>query len=306
MREVVETARTAASARTTVLLLGESGVGKEIVARAIHGWSPRADGPFVAVNCVALTPELLESELFGHEKGAFTGAIAQKKGKFELAEGGTLFLDEIGDLAPHLQAKLLRVLQEREFQRVGGVRTLEANVRVVAATNRDLPEAIRAGTFREDLYYRLNVVSITIPPLRDRTTDIPALAEHFLGRFCRELNRPARRLSPEAMDALVAHEWPGNVRELQNVLERAVVLSANPVLTPGDFPPEVRARAVPAAPVTGEVAADLPLPEAVEAFKRARIRAALARTGHNQTRAAAILGMRQSNLSRLMKSLGIA
>jgi Nif-specific regulatory protein len=308
MREVVETARTAASARTTVLLLGESGVGKEIVARAIHGWSPRADGPFVAVNCVALTPELLESELFGHEKGAFTGAIAQKKGKFELAEGGTLFLDEIGDLAPHLQAKLLRVLQEREFQRVGGVRTLPANVRVVAATNRDLHEAIRVSAFREDLYYRLNVVSITVPRLRDRKGDIPVLAEHFLGRYCREMNRSPRSLSPEAMDALTAYEWPGNVRELQNVLERAVVLSPNPVLTPRDFPVEVRARAD-AAPVVAprdEVPPDLSLPDAVEAFKRARIRAALARTGHNQTRAAAILGMRQSNLSRLMKSLGIA
>ena len=307
MREVVDTARTAAGAPTTVLLLGESGVGKEIVARAIHTWSPRADGPFVAVNCVALTPELLESELFGHEKGAFTGAIAQKKGKFELAAGGTLFLDEIGDLAPNLQAKLLRVLQEREFQRVGGVRTLTANVRVVAATNHDLREAIRTGAFREDLYYRLNVVSITIPPLRERKVDIPVLAEHFLGRYCRELNRPLRSLSAEAMAALVAHTWPGNVRELQNVLERAVVLSAHPLLTPRDFPPEVRTRGSVAAPLApDEPAADLPLPAAVEEFKRARIRAALARTGHNQTRAAGLLGMRQSNLSRLMKSLGIA
>jgi Nif-specific regulatory protein len=307
MQEVVETARTAAAARTTVLLLGESGVGKEIVARAIHAWSPRAEAPFVAVNCVALTPELLESELFGHEKGAFTGAIAQKKGKFELAAGGTLFLDEIGDLAPNLQAKLLRVLQEREFQRVGGVRTLTANVRVVAATNHDLREAIRTGAFREDLYYRLNVVSITIPPLRERKIDIPVLAEHFLGRYCRELNRPPRSLSPEAMEALVAHTWPGNVRELQNVLERAVVLSPNPILTPRDFPPDVRTRgSVPAPLMIDEPPADLPLPAAVEEFKRARIRAALARTGHNQTRAAGLLGMRQSNLSRLMKSLGIA
>ena len=308
MRDVVDTARTAASARTTVLLLGESGVGKEIVARAIHAWSPRADGPFVAVNCVALTPELLESELFGHDKGAFTGAIAQKKGKFELAEGGTLFLDEIGDLAPHLQAKLLRVLQEREFQRVGGVKTLQANVRVVAATNRDLHQAMQTGAFREDLYYRLNVVAITIPPLRERKADIPVLAAHFLGRYCREMNRPVRSLSPEAMDALVAYEWPGNVRELQNVLERAVVLSANPVLTPRDFPPEVRARveAVQTTMAADESTAELPLPHAVEAFKRTRIRAALARTGGNQTRAAALLGMRQSNLSRLMKSLGIA
>jgi Nif-specific regulatory protein len=308
LRTVVDTARAAAAARTTVLLLGESGVGKEVLARALHRWSPRVDGPFVAVNCVALTPELLESELFGHEKGAFTGAVSQTKGKFELADGGTLFLDEVGDLAPHLQAKLLRVLQEREFQRVGGSRDIRVDVRVVAATNRDLREAMRTGRFREDLYYRLNVVAITIPPLRERKDDIPALAERFLVRYAREVNRAPCRLSEEALQALMAHDWPGNVRELQNAIERAVVLAPGPVLAPRDFPPEITARPSashePGAPPAVALD-DLPLHEAVDALKRTRIRAALTRAGGNQTRAARLLGMRQPNLSRLMKALGL-
>ena len=308
LRTVVDTARAAAAARTTVLLLGESGVGKEVLARAVHRWSPRAGGPFVAVNCVALTPELLESELFGHEKGAFTGAVSQTKGKFELADGGTLFLDEVGDLAPPLQAKLLRVLQEREFQRVGGTRDVRVDVRVVAATNRDLREAMRTGRFREDLYYRLNVVALTIPPLRERKDDIPALAARFLRRYAREVNRPPCRLSDEAVRALTAYDWPGNVRELQNAIERAVVLAKAAVLAPRDFPPELvapptatagsGAHPAPASP-------ELPLHEAVDELKRTRIRAALARAGGNQTRAAKLLGMRQPNLSRLMKGLGL-
>ena len=189
IQEVLPLAHTVAAANTTVLLLGETGTGKELLARAIHQWSARADHPFVAVNCVALTPDLLESELFGHEKGAFTGAIAQKKGKFELAEGGTIFLDEIGELAPNLQAKLLRVLQEKEFQRVGGVRDIRADVRILAATNRDLVQAMQNGSFREDLYYRLNVVSITLPSLRDRKEDIPVLVQHFIERYCLEIKR---------------------------------------------------------------------------------------------------------------------
>jgi Nif-specific regulatory protein len=294
-RDVVETARTAAGARTTIFLLGESGVGKEIVARAIHGWSPRVDAPFVAVNCVALTPELLESELFGHERGAFTGAVVQKKGKFELADGGTIFLDEVGDLAPGLQAKLLRVLQEREFQRVGGTRDIRVDVRVIAATNRDLRRAMQAGAFRQDLFYRLNVVSITLPPLRDRLEDVVPLAERFLARYARDLNR-VRRLAPAALAVLRAYAWPGNVRELQNAIERAVVLSKGEVIDLGDFPPEIRGDAVP--PSDGGV-------DGVDAFKLARVRAALEAAGGNQTRAAALLGMRQSNLSRLMRALGL-
>src|SRR5215475_2906014 len=239
MQEPLRLARTVAAAPTTVLLLGESGTGKEVLARAIHQWSPRAAHPFVAVNCVTLTPELLASELFGHEKGAFTGAIAQQKGKFELAHGGTVFLDEIGDLAPDLQVKLLRVLQDKEFQRVGGTKDLQVDVRLIAATNRDLHQAMQRGTFRADLYYRLNVVSLTLPPLRERPEDIPALVHHFLAHYSREVNRPGLTITPAALTLLQAYPWPGNVRELQNAVERAVVVAPSPVLTGADFPPAI-------------------------------------------------------------------
>jgi Nif-specific regulatory protein len=307
MREVVDTARTAAAAKTTVLLLGESGTGKEVLARAIHRWSPRAEHPFMAVNCVALTPELLESELFGHEKGAFTGATAQKKGKFEYANGGTVFLDEIGDLAPNLQAKLLRVLQEREFQRVGGARDIHIDVRIVAATNSDLRRAMREGSFREDLFYRLNVVTIELPPLRERRDEIPPLAGRFLDRYAREMNRGTLTIDESAMEMLCGYDWPGNVRELQNAIERAVVLSRGSVLAERDFPAEVRGRLSGSGSVTdeGSIGADLSLADAVDAFKRERISHALLQARDNQTRAAEILGMRQSNLSRLMKTLGV-
>ncbi|MCS6924582.1 MAG: sigma 54-interacting transcriptional regulator [Candidatus Binatia bacterium] len=308
MQEAIRLARTVAATHTTVLLLGESGTGKEVVARAIHQWSPRAECPFVAVNCVALTPELLESELFGHEKGAFTGAIAQKKGKFELAEGGTIFLDEVGDLAPTLQAKLLRVLQEKEFQRVGGVRDIRVNVRILAATNRDLQKAMQSGTFREDLYYRLNVVSITLPALRERAQDIPVLAQHFLARYCQELKRAPLSIDEQAMALLQAHPWPGNVRELQNAIERAVVFAAGPRITPADLPvqlqqPSLRSpQTLPPLPFTDHIP---PLMTAVNEFKRALIRRALQVAQGNQTRAATLLGLRQANLSRMMKTLGI-
>jgi len=308
MQEAIRVARTVAAANTTVLLLGESGTGKEVLARAIHQWSHRADHPFVAVNCVALTPELLESELFGHEKGAFTGAIAQKKGKFELAQGGTIFLDEIGDLAPNLQAKLLRVLQEREFQRVGGVKDIRADVRIIAATNRDLLAAMQQHAFREDLYYRLNVVSVPLPPLRERTDDIPVLVEHFLERFCREIKRESLSIERRAMELLQAYSWPGNVRELQNTIERAVVLSSGPTITESDLPTRIRQQPLSpgnAAPQT-QLSETLPsLVEAVDEFKRTLIRKALATTKGNQTHAAKLLGLRQANLSRMMKTLGI-
>ncbi len=309
MQELLRLARTIATTPITVLLLGESGTGKEVVARAIHQWGPRSERPFVAVNCVALTPELLESELFGHEKGAFTGAVAQKKGKFELAQGGTILLDEIGDLAPNLQAKLLRVLQEREFQRVGGVKDIRADVRILAATNRDLRQAVKNGGFREDLYYRLNVVSLQLPPLRERSDDIPSLVSHFVERYFREMKRPVLGLAKDAMDILCSHRWPGNVRELSNTIERAVVLSAGPNITAADLPAEVRQQSIQkgtGAPQSIEVVDEtLTLAESIEALKRSRVKSALAATEGSQTKAAQLLGLPQSNLSRLIKNLGL-
>ena len=295
MQEALRIAQTVAATNTTVLLLGESGTGKEVVARAIHQWSPRAEHPFVAINCVALMPELLASELFGHEKGAFTGATAQKKGKFELADGGTLFLDEIGELAPELQTKLLRVLQDKEFQRVGGVKDIRVNVRILAATNRDLRQAMQRGAFREDLYYRLNVVALPLPPLRDRREDVSTLARHFIAHYGREVNRPGLGLTQAAMDLLQAYHWPGNVRELQNAIERAVVLSPGPDITPADFPAEIRQATRTPGSVSCEaqdVDATLSLTEAIEAFKRARIRQALELPGGNQSQATKLLGLK--------------
>jgi len=306
MAQVVETAQRAAATDATVLLLGESGTGKEVLARAIHQWSGRANGPFVAVNCVALTPGLLESELFGHEKGAFTGAVATKRGKFELAHGGTIFLDEIGDLALPLQAKLLRVLQEREIQRVGGHQDIGVDVRIIAATNRELAAAVRDKSFREDLYYRLNVINLAIPPLREHREDLPQLVAHFLERFAREMKRPRATLSEAALAALSAYRWPGNVRQLQNAIERALVLARGAHLDVGDLPEEIRlGEGGLSAQHDDGIGNDLPLSEAVAHFKRQRIRRALAAHDGNQTAAAKSLGMRQPNLSRLIKSLGI-
>ena len=236
MRDAVETAKKAANSRATVLLLGESGTGKEVFARAIHNWSDRRDQPFVAINCVGLSKELLESELFGHEKGAFTGADQQKKGKVELANGGTVFLDEVGDISQELQTKLLRFLQEREFDRVGGVRPVKVDVRIIAATNRDLDDAIKIGRFREDLYHRINVIPITLPPLRERNQDIPALSKHFLRRYSSESKKNFAEIADDALGKLVTYGWPGNVRELANTIERAVVLGRGPVLGIEDLP----------------------------------------------------------------------
>ena len=306
MQEALRLARTVASTNTTVLLLGESGTGKEVVARALHQWSPRAEQPFVAVNCVTLTPELLASELFGHERGAFTGATAQKKGKFELADGGTLFLDEIGDLALDLQTKLLRVLQDKEFQRVGGVKDLRVDVRILAATNRDLHQAMQRGVFREDLYYRLNVVAITLPRLRDQRPDIPLLVHHFLRHYCREVNRSRFGMSQEALALLCAYHWPGNVRELQNTIERAVVLSQGLDIAAADFPMEIRQAGRPPTDTSSSlesIDASLPLAEALTIFKRAKVLQALEMARGNQSQAAKILGLQPSNLSRLMHTL---
>lgn len=245
MREVFQLVRRAAASRATVLIRGESGTGKELVARALHQHSDRTGGPFIAVSCAALPETLLESELFGHEKSAFTGAAAQKPGRFELADKGTLFLDEIGDIAPSVQIKLLRVLQERAFERIGGVKTLKVDVRLIAATNADLEELVRAGKFRSDLYYRLHVIQITLPPLRDRQEDIGPLAAEFLRRFAKENGRTEMKVSDEALHILCHYPWPGNVRELENVMERCVVMADPDAvhLTPELLPPSVRTNA---------------------------------------------------------------
>jgi Nif-specific regulatory protein len=288
-----------AATDSTVLIGGESGTGKELVARAIHRNSARVKGPFVAVNCAALTESLLEDELFGHERGAFTGAVAMKKGRFEVAEGGTLFLDEIGELAPALQTKLLRVLQTREFERVGGVRTIKTDVRVVAATNRDLAAAIRAGQFRQDLYFRLNVLSVTVPPLRERREDIPLLARYFAAKFCQKLGKRCAGISPKAIAALLRHDWPGNVRELENAIERAVVLGASEEIMPEDLPETIFESGAAAAAGTGGYQ------DAVVEAKRKVVREALERANGVYTEAARLLDMHPNYLHRLVKTLGL-
>jgi DNA-binding NtrC family response regulator len=302
MGDVVALAERAAPSEATVLITGESGTGKEVLARTVHAASRRAEGPFVAVNCAALSPELLESELFGHEKGAFTGAVRAKPGRVELCAGGTLFLDEVGELRPALQAKLLRVLQEREYERVGGTRTLRADVRVIAATNRDLERAVSAGEFRQDLYYRLKVVALRLPPLRERREDVRPLATHFLARFAQEAGRSALRFDELVVARLERYPWPGNVRELANVLERAVVLGAGDVLTVDDLPEELQA---PALPTAITVPPGVGYHDAVAAAKRSILREALRAEGGHQTRAAKRLGLTQPYLARLMKNLEV-
>lgn len=297
MKEAVETAKKAAASRSTVLLLGESGTGKEVFARAIHNWSERKDKSFVAINCVGLSKELLESELFGHEKGAFTGAHQLKKGKLELADGGTVFLDEIGDISQELQTKLLRFLQEREFERVGGTRPVRVEVRVIAATNRDLGQAVREGRFREDLFHRLNVIPIHLSPLRKRKEDISPLAHHFLKRFSREAKKSFNDIGAEAQKRLLAYEWPGNARELANVIERAVVLGQGPEIDLADLPPRIVA---PEPTIASQI---LSYREALGSFKREVVLKALAQARGNHAVAAKILGLHEKYLFRLIKSL---
>lgn len=236
MRRVLDTIEQVAQASTTVLILGESGTGKELVARAIHRKSRRSRGPFIAINCAAIPVTLLESELFGHERGAFTGAFSRREGRFKIADGGTLFLDEVAELDPMVQAKLLRVLQEGEFERLGGTQTIRTDVRVIASTNKNLQEMVRSGKFREDLYYRLNVISISLPPLRERREDIPLLVQHFLARFAARNRKDVRVVSREAMELMMAHDWPGNVRELENTIEHAVVLCRGDTIRVEDLP----------------------------------------------------------------------
>jgi transcriptional regulator with GAF, ATPase, and Fis domain len=298
MRLVHGRIRKVAPAECTVLIDGETGTGKELAARAIHQNSGRARRPFVAINCAALTESLLESELFGHEKGAFTGAVTLKKGKFEIADGGTVFLDEVGELAPALQSKVLRVLQQHEFERVGGTRNIKVDVRVIAATNRDLPGDVAAGRFRQDLWYRLNVVSLTMPPLRARRSDIPVLASHFMAKYARGR---AVVLSPAAIDLLAAHDWPGNVRELENAIERAVVLGTSDQILPEDLPESVLNRS------TMDVHADgtVSYHRGVADEKRRLILEAIDRSGGNYTAAARLLGLNPTYLHRLLRNLNL-
>ena len=300
MREVVATARRAAAARSTVLILGESGTGKEVLARAMHAWSDRRTAPFVAVNCVALTAELLESELFGHEKGAFTGAVGQKAGKFEIADGGTVFLDEIAEIRPELQAKLLRVLQEHQFERVGGTTPIRVDIRIIAATNRDLTREIAAGRFREDLFYRLNVITLVMPPLKDRIADVPALAALFLDRYARETKRSVKGISKGALEALLRYDWPGNVRELENTIERAVVLGAADEILLDDLPTHI-VEAGRGGDDVGEE--EPPFHAEVRRFKGRVIRDALRRAGGHHRKAASLLGLNPTYLSRLIRNL---
>jgi two-component system NtrC family response regulator len=303
MEEALNLVKRAAPSAATVLILGESGTGKELIARAIHYSSPRADRPLVKVNCAALPENLLESELFGHEKGAFTGAVTRRVGRFEQADQGTIFLDEIGDLSPSLQSKLLRVLQEKEFERVGSGQTLRVDVRVVAATNRNLEEAIQKGTFREDLYYRLNVVTVFLPPLRERKEDIPPLIEHFLKKYRRQNQKSMVSLSKEARDLLLNYNYPGNIRELENIVERAVVLSRGDTIMTQDLPLNLREGKV--EDLMKQSGKGRSLPETLEEIERLRITQALESSHGVQTRAAEELGISERVLRYKMKKYGI-
>ncbi len=285
MQEVFDLIETVADSRATVLVTGESGTGKELVARALHYDSCRRAGPFVRLNCAALPAALMESELFGHEKGAYTGADRQTRGRFEMADGGSLLLDEIGEIEPALQGKLLRVLQEREFERVGGGHTIRVDVRIIATTNRDLARQVRAGAFREDLFYRLNVIEVALPPLRERLEDIPALVRHFVERYSAENGKRVVAVSDEALELLQRHDWPGNVRELENCVERAVIMARSEVLTAADFPQRL------AASVPGGDQGTLQAGLTVREMERRLIEATLRHCAGNRTRAAAMLGI---------------
>jgi Nif-specific regulatory protein len=299
MRDVYQFIARVAPRDATVLIFGESGTGKELVARAIHRNSSRADKPCMAINCAALAETLLESELFGHEKGAFTGAVAQKKGKFEVAEGGTVFLDEIGELAPLLQAKLLRVLQEREFERVGGTRTIKLDVRLIAATNRDLEDEVKRGRFREDLFYRLNVVAVRMPALRERREDISLLASYFTAKFSQRSNRAVLGVSPQARACLNSYDWPGNVRELENAIERAVVLGSSDMILPEDLPEAVLEKAESAG------ATEATFHDALRETKKQLVLNAFEQAQGSYTEAARLLGLHPNYLHRLIRNLNM-
>ncbi|MGA2263172.1 MAG: sigma-54 dependent transcriptional regulator [Acidobacteriota bacterium] len=301
MQEVLAAVERVAPSNSTVLIGGESGVGKDLIARAIHHRSRRASGPFIKINCTAIPENLLESELFGYERGAFTGATASKPGKFELADKGSLFLDEIGDVSPAVQAKLLRVLQEREFERLGGMRTLKVDVRLIAATNRDLRAALEEGTFREDLYYRLNVVPINLPPLREHKEDIPDLVGHFLAKYLKESGKEIRGVSPKAMEALMNFHWPGNVRELENIIERAATLAEGPWIEAGD----IRLDAEPVKE-SGVAAGFLPPGMTLDQCEDEMIREALRRSAGNKSQAARLLGLSRNALRYRLSKIGVS
>jgi two-component system response regulator HydG len=301
MKALLDTLAMVAPTDATVLLTGESGTGKEVIANAIHHNSPRAGGPFIKVACAALPETLLESELFGHEKGSFTGAIARREGRFQLAHRGTIFLDEVGEMGPALQTKLLRVLQERSFEPLGSARTVTVDIRIIAATNRTLPTEVKEGRFREDLYYRLNVIPLLIPPLRERKEDLPLLANHFLAIFREKNRKPIRAISGKALDLLVRYDWPGNIRELENVIERAVIMSRDEVLVPADLP--VQLQMLSAEPAAAGLA--LPAGISIAALERELIIKTLADTGGNRTRTAEILGINRRTLQNKLKQYAL-
>ncbi len=310
MRRVFETIDKIADTDVTVLIRGESGTGKELVANALHYRSPRRAKPMIKMNCAALSRELVESELFGHERGAFTGAIARREGKFEAADGGTLFLDEVGDMPLETQAKLLRAIQEKEFERVGGNQPITVDVRLIAATNQDLEVAVRAGRFREDLYYRLRVVELTIPPLHERREDIPLLIDHFLKNAAQRFQRAPKPLNGDALRACMNHQWKGNVRELRSAVEQALLLAPGPEIAPDDLLGETTASAGPPVPAVAVDTMSLSFREAkdrmVEAFERDFLLQALRRHGGNITKAAEEVGMYRQNFQQKMRELGIS
>lgn len=308
IQSVLRLVERVADSDSTVLVTGESGTGKELIARAIHYNSPRASAPFVPINCGAIPSELLESELFGHVKGAFTGAISNRVGRFELADGGTIFLDEIGDLEPSLQVKLLRALQERTFEPVGSTKTLQVNARVIAATNVDLEKAVENGRFREDLYYRLNVIPIAIPALRERRSDIPLLLKHFTDHFTRTKGRGILGFSQEALNGLTAYPWPGNIRELENLIERLTILKGQGLVELSDLPPKYRSASVNANPDIGSVEipeAGMDFNTAVDAYENALILRALEKTGWNRNQAALLLRLNRTTLVEKIKKKGL-
>jgi DNA-binding NtrC family response regulator len=297
MKDVYQFLSRVAPTNSTVLIEGESGTGKELAARAIHRSSPRSSKPFVAINCGAIPEGLIESELFGHEKGAFTSATAQKKGRLEMANGGVVFLDEIGELAPTVQVKLLRVLQEREFERVGGTRSIPLDIRLIAATNKDLEQEIKSGSFRQDLYYRINVMSLVMPALRERPEDIPSLVEYFVSKYSSRCQVKPKRISREAMACLINYDWPGNVRELENAIERALVLGSSEIVRPEDLPESILEKD----PPLGVTAARYH--SAVKEHKKQLIITAMHEARGNYTEAARILGVHPNYLHRLIKNL---